>query len=232
MNKINMNGDTQIVMAYGISSTLGFHEERKAFDNINFVTGGVFSLRSLHSLLMAFGWAILYIGSFYISLASSSNNIHILTKRKIHSIFEIIGSVIILVGFIISIVMMLPGPHFSSPVYHSQIGIITIALTTIEVIIGIILYLGPVENEKSSSLIIAKTLHKWLGWSLLGFSLLTIGLGVFSLFNNVYNFWFGIVFGSLAAMAILGIITGISKIFYKTTEPNYTELENNLSVTH
>jgi len=219
-NIINLDGVTQVVMAYGNDTIIQYHQEHKVAALINFMDGNVFSLKALHIFTMIIGWAILYIGSFYISF-SSSNNDYPKTIRKIHSVLQIIGSIIVITGFCTAIAMI-SKDHFSSTYYHSQIGIVTIALTFFECIVGFVLFFSPVEEEKN----VIKTLHKWVGWGLIAVSMITIGLGIFSIFKNFYNFWFGIYLGALAAMLIMTIINSISSIVFKTEPPTYEMVDN------
>jgi hypothetical protein len=147
-NLISLDGDTQIVVAYGTTRSLTQHAtDARQQASINFISGestaaGLDPMRVTHACMMVLGWGILLpIGALlgrHRPLIAKYNK----GKEKedqcrwwpYHPAFQASGYFLTLMGFILAIIMVGPGPHFYN--FHTIGGLIITILGFIQVVFG------------------------------------------------------------------------------------------------
>jgi len=219
--KFNLGGKTKIILAYGDKKELSIHNYKYSGE-IDVSKGFAIPFASIHAILTVTSLILMNFGSIYM-LLSRTKEVFYNRKRQMHNVLQILSMLLLIPGFVIAIYMK-TGNHFSSSNLHGQSGLITVICTLIQFIIGIIVHFK-YNSDDNILVVISKILHRWLGIGIICLSLLTITLGLSTVYENYYNFWFGILFGVSVSILILAIFIGVSRLLCVNHEEMYTQLE-------
>jgi len=214
--KINTKGgSTPIIMAMGRLPQLHYHDTNREYLSVDFVNGEKISQKIIHGVFMSLGWVIIYIGGIYVSIYKEAGE----SKKYVHIAFQSLGIVCTLIGLPV-IIFSVSGPHFNTPNNHSFFGIGTISLVVAQSVLGFVIFRKMRDNGDYKTI---KKVHGWIGWLAMILSMVTIALGILTLFDQFLTFWTGIFFGIVSSIVLLILMVLSSKIFcgnssYKTVK--------------